>query len=153
MDTLSLVRRLRITVTPGPLDTDCFVSGLSGERYAQVKVRVRTGVYRNMSAHRWVWQQLRGPIPEGLHVCHHCDVPKCMRLGHLYLGTPADNVGDQVARDRRPWGSAINTSKLSAAAVLDIRNSNERPGVLAARYGVSRQTVWRTQQGRSWTRL
>jgi hypothetical protein len=53
---------------------------------------------RPMLASRYVWELEYGPIPEGMLVCHHCDNPPCVRTGHLFLGTYADNNRD---RDRK----------------------------------------------------
>ena len=51
-------------------------------------------------AHRIVWQQDHGPIPDGLLVCHSCDTPACIAIDHLWLGTPADNQRDMAAKGR-----------------------------------------------------
>lgn len=50
--------------------------------------------------HRLAWILANGPIPDGLHVLHHCDNPPCCNLAHLFLGTDADNAADRDAKGR-----------------------------------------------------
>ena len=51
-------------------------------------------------AHRFVWTQTYGPIPDGMDVLHRCDNPPCGRPDHLFLGTRAENNADMVAKGR-----------------------------------------------------
>jgi hypothetical protein len=52
-------------------------------------------------AHRAVWEEANGPIPEGMLVCHRCDNPTCCNLAHLFLGTDGDNINDMYGKGRR----------------------------------------------------
>lgn len=74
-----------------------WVATLSSTGYGMFTVR------RGLRAatHRFSWELHFGPIPDGLLVCHHCDVPACVRPDHLFLGTHADNARDSVQKGRR----------------------------------------------------
>ena len=52
------------------------------------------------SAHRYTYTQEFGSIPEGMMVCHRCDVPACVRPDHLFLGTASDNMRDCSQKGR-----------------------------------------------------
>ncbi len=42
-------------------------------------------------AHRWMYEQLVGPIPRGLFLDHLCRNPLCVRADHLEPVTPGTN--------------------------------------------------------------
>lgn len=43
----------------------------------------KDGSRRNVRVHRWLWEQLKGPIPEGWEVDHLCDNALCVNILHL----------------------------------------------------------------------
>ena len=47
---------------------------------------------RKVFAHRWLYELLVGPIPEGLSLDHLCRVPACVRPSHLEPVTHRENV-------------------------------------------------------------
>lgn len=58
---------------------------------------------RNQLTHRVSWQIANGPIPDGMSVCHRCDVPACVRVDHLFLADHAANMADRNRKGRGWW--------------------------------------------------
>lgn len=63
----------------------------------------RNGTKRTEYAHRMAWTIAKGPIPNGMFVCHKCDNPRCVNPDHLFLGTSQDNMQDMSSKGR--WGN------------------------------------------------
>ena len=82
-------------------------------------------------AHRVAWKLFKGPIREGLCVCHHCDTPECVNPNHLFLGTQKENIhdmhekrrGEKLRKMTHASDETHQVSKLSNAEVRFIRES------------------------------
>jgi hypothetical protein len=131
---------------------DCWLwTGATNGKYGKIGRGKNLGT---VGAHRAAWEIHFGPIPEGIYVCHLCDVPLCVRPSHLTLGTPAANNMDKIAKGRAnvPTGDKHWRGKLTSMQVQEIRALAES-GLLqreiAARFGINRVTVSRIARGES----
>lgn len=124
------------------------------------KNRAGYGIFRlnqprtKVLAHRYAWFLTYGPIPEGLHVCHHCDNPSCERPTHFFLGTDLDNHRDKVAKGRQTRGETHGPSKLTEDIVRFVRlNPHLSLSVLARSYSVSRSCLLDVRRHKTWTHI
>jgi len=110
--------------------------------------------------HRHAWELMNGSIPPGLCVLHRCDVPSCINIDHLFLGTPQDNMRDMVNKGRasvRP-GESNPRAYLTYTLVKEMRilfDNGMSTTDVARHYGIPRSTAsnvvyrynWRKQNG------
>lgn len=93
----------------------------------------------------------RGPIPEGMLVCHRCDLPLCVNPDHLWLGTNADNLADMKAKGRSAYGERCAQSKLTISDVQEIRSYSLGSVEAAKKFGVTKRTINDVRARKTWT--
>ncbi|WP_218780901.1 MULTISPECIES: HNH endonuclease [Paenibacillus] len=116
-------------------------------------------VYRNRKhrrAHRLVYEECFGEIPEGLVVRHKCDVRNCVNPEHLELGTQADNVQDRVIRGRSSAGEHNGRKKHNEKTVREIRrlvSEGMTTKGISARLDVNFHTVKNIRERKTWKHI
>lgn len=101
-------------------------------------------------AYRVAWELTYGPIPIGMHVCHHCDNPNCVRPDHLFVGNALDNVADMIAKGRANHSGPAKLTRADAQSIRLRHASGETRKGLANAYGVSRSQIGRIVLGANW---
>jgi hypothetical protein len=131
-----------------------WTGSIASSGYGQIADRPRPPLL----AHRVAWTLAHSPIPDGLFVCHHCDVRACVNPAHLFLGTARDNTHDMFTKGREGPRRGLNGEQspratLTDAAVHDIRTSTEPLLVMARRHGVGITTISKVRRRETWRHL
>jgi hypothetical protein len=150
-DFARFMRRVRIPSDPEA----CWEwDGGSGDgRYGRFVVR-----QADLMAHRWIYEAVCGPIPDGLLLRHRCDNPLCVNPVHLEPGTSADNTQDMLKRGRGPdrRGEKHPLARLKPDDIPNIRRAagcGTPQGVLAQMYGVSGSQIGRIVRREAWSNI
>jgi hypothetical protein len=103
-------------------------------------------------AHRVSYELFKCDIPDGMMVCHTCDVRNCVNPEHLFVGTAQDNVRDAWRKGRLPLPPAQKVRpkirKLNCEQRKEIRYSPLSGSELARRFNVSRSLVSMIRSGK-----
>ncbi len=143
----------------------------AGERFDEKVARVASGCWlflgmgthngyglfsvgrKTTTAHRFAWERVHGRIPQGLEICHTCDVRRCVNPEHLFAGTRLDNMRDCKAKGRQQKGERHYSVKLDREQVAQIkrRAGTASQSTIALQFGVSQQLVSRVILGKHWS--
>jgi hypothetical protein len=121
-----------------------WIGATNPEHYGAFKFNDKT-----VRSHKFSYAFFKGPIPDGIHVCHKCDDPSCCNPDHLFLGTASDNQQDCNLKDR-----GGKRSKLTVANVIQIKkllNMEVDQSKIAYMYNVSVSAISRIKLGKRWS--
>jgi hypothetical protein len=107
---------------------------------------------KTISAHRYVYETLVGPIPEGMDVLHRCDVRSCVNPAHLFLGSHAENMADMKRKRRTTYGERNSHATLTDDMVREIRPlfGKVTQREIAKRFGVGLGAIAMLSSGKTW---
>ena len=111
--------------------------------------------HKDIRAHRLSWELHHGPIPDGMLVCHHCDVPECVNPDHLFLGTAKDNTQDSIkkgrmTRMRSEDAYAVKLTRGKVAKIRQLRASGISYQGIANRFNVGPTCIMRVCKHITW---
>lgn len=102
-----------------------------------------------------------GPVPEGLSVLHCCDVRRCIRPDHLFVGTQKDNIQDAISKGRMANGTrnGMYVQDLTTLTDIQVQRIHQlaaqggRHSDIADQFGISQPMVSRIARGDAWRHL
>jgi len=105
---------------------------------------------KQVGAHRAAYELFVRKPHDADVVCHTCDNKLCVNPAHLFVGTPADNSADMVAKNRQSKGEGRPNSKINRETAALVLASPLSDAEWAARLGVSKGTINHIRHRRNW---
>ena len=103
----------------------------------------KTFFKRTILAHRWMYEQRVGPIPDGMVIDHLCGNRSCVNPAHLEVVTQTENC----RRGRNATLTEREVAEIRAA--YPVRKWGDG-AALARKYGVTTSTIHDVWNLRSW---
>lgn len=140
---------------------ECLITDMYLSIGRDVRPRIRVG--RN--GRKVIGARLVYECSTGIHlspdqkVLHRCDNTRCLLMGHLFVGTQADNVADMISKGRgvAKCGEDHGCAKLTEADVAMIRKVYASGSVtqkyLASKFGVSKALIWNVLARKGWVHV
>lgn len=146
---MNLAERFERKYTPEPMSGCWLWFGAVDRRgYGKMNVDGSTTVATHVSL------RLAGrPLTRGQFALHRCDNPACVNPDHLFAGAQLQNIRDMDSKGRRKLGERTKSAHLTdaqAADILRLSEGGEKGRVLASRFGVSKMTISRIINRKTW---
>lgn len=121
------------------------------------------GMYNKYLAHRMSYELFIGEIPDGMCVCHKCDIPLCVNPNHLFIGSHKENMKDMEIKGRK-WAKPVfrkndgepASAKLTKDKVNEIRSLlslGKTQQEIALIFGVTQGCIGFIKRGKTWAHV
>lgn len=109
---------------------------------------------KQQRSHRVSYLLYKGPIENGLFVCHACDIPSCVNPDHLWLGNNKENIIDMFKKKRKSnVGDNNPRATLKERQVINIKQKLKdgiKAAIIAKTYRVKKAIIDNIKVGRTW---
>ncbi len=107
---------------------------------------------KQVTAHRYAYQEFVDKVPQRMFVCHKCDNRKCVNPDHLFIGSPLDNMRDMINKGRQKWREEHPMAKLTWEKVRKIRNLKGRKTYeeIGKQFDIGKNHVYKIMSNRQW---
>jgi hypothetical protein len=141
----------KIPTEAGCLDWKAYRNANNGYGYFKVN-----GI--TVLAHRFAWELVNGPVPDGLFCLHKCDRRSCCNPAHLFLGTHDDNAHDRKTKGRNGnhKGTTNGSVKLTETEILEMRSAKYTSWThlaIAEHFGIGSSQVGRILRREAWKHI
>jgi len=99
---------------------------------------------KTLLAHRWMYEQMIGPIKKGKVINHTCGIRNCVNPAHLEVVSQAENC-------RHGSGSVLTKDQVKEIKKAKKNKQWGDGAKLARKYGVSGALIHDIWNGRAWT--
>jgi len=135
------------------LSTPCleYAGGKLAHKYGLVSIIIN-GKRKKVPSHRAMYMAVNDcfDLPSSVNICHKCDNPPCIEIGHLFEGSSSDNAQDKLAKGRnaKKYKSHTRIRVHSDEKVLAIRAATGKHKWIAEKFGVSVGYVSKIKSGK-----
>lgn len=160
---MQIQRNISHTVLPKKTAYQWFIEALSNHDSDEcllwpfAKTGSNYGSFRlhgkNISVHMAAYEEVHGPLDDGMWVLHKCDTPPCFNPRHLFAGTCQDNEIDKHLKRRGSYGENHHQKVLNEDLVREIRRRHdlgESAYALSKFFPTSKQTILSVIHRKTW---